>query len=118
VTLAELALYRILLSETVGVTDTRVTEDEAGGIQYGNLIAVLEIATFVPPNVSSVDVGTISREVFQHSRRATVFVLVEKEAMSIAHSRNVDDAVCEDDEPGSTVMRREDLPHSGCLPMR
>jgi len=83
----------ILLTEAAGLVVSRVSENEAGGIENGNLVAVVQFSALVPADESVVDVGAVLREVLEDGYAVAQFVLAEKQAMAIADCGKIYDAI-------------------------
>lgn len=94
VTLAQLALNRILLTEAIGIADARISKDKTGNIKDGELVTIVEITSFVAADDCIVHVGSVTRQVFDNGDLVTVFVLAEQETVAVADSGCLDDAVC------------------------
>jgi hypothetical protein len=60
VSLAELLLDAVLLSESMCLAFMRVSEDEAGFIEDRHLITILEFPSFVPSNYCLIHKGAVA----------------------------------------------------------
>ncbi len=90
VTLAQLAFDPVLLQEAVRISVPRVPEDEARLIQHRDLVAIIQLAPLVSAHNSVIDVRAVPAQILQHRSGVAVLVLVEEQAVSVAHRGNVD----------------------------
>lgn len=82
-TLAQLLLYSVLLSEAIGIAVRRVSKYEASLIEYTYFIALLQFASLVATNNSIVHVSAIAGQVLQDGNRIATLVFGKQQAVSV-----------------------------------
>lgn len=75
---AKLALDRVLLTESVGIVDTRVSEDETSDIKDRKLVAVVQITSLVSTDDTIVDVCTVTRKILDNSDLIAILVFAKQ----------------------------------------
>jgi len=75
---AKLALDRVLLTESVGIVDTRVSEDETSDIKDRKLVAVIQITSLVSTDDTIVDVCTVTRKILDNSDLIAILVFAKQ----------------------------------------
>ena len=94
VAFAQRSLDLVLLTETIGVAYAGISEDEAGLVQNGQLIAIMKIASLVSAHDNIVDISAVARKIFNDSNLVTILVLTEQETMTVADSGGLDYTIC------------------------
>lgn len=85
----ELLLNAILLPEATCISRSWIAKDEACYIKDCNLVAVLQLATFVSANNLPIDKRPVARQIFQNCNEITPLLLVEYYAMAIGYRWDV-----------------------------
>lgn len=83
VAFAKLLLNTVVLLEAIRSSRSWVSEDEAGLVENGNLIAVAQLSSLVTSNDSIVDECPIRGEIFEDADAVAAAGFTEDEAVSI-----------------------------------